>query len=182
MNSSFQSTTHHINSLLIASPPLNRFLQVSEAVVMANELLNNVAFYNNIAAHPYFDMADISPKEIAELMMETKIKLSVDLYYASNSELYIDGYDDLYTPSLLHLNLWKVNRSAASICNSLIHGCVHAVNAYNNSYGFGHGEPEDPKENTAPYWIGALAQRMVCKGAPLFLPWSTTAMCHQEAN
>ena len=150
------------NSIRIDHTGLRHYLQLSEAVIMTNDLLQHDAFYEQIAQHPGFDMANVSPETIAMLMHETLIKMHVDLYYALNSVLNIDGYDDPVNPSAIHLNIWKINRDPASICNSMINACVHAVNAYNWQYSFGHGDISPVgKENTAPYWIGALAQRMV---------------------
>ena len=158
-------------SLFISNSGLSRFYQVTEAILLANELLQNPEFYYRIAAHPGFEMADVAPEIIAGLLCETQLKMTVDLYYALDAQKNIDGYDDLNNPSSIHLNIWKINRSAASICNSIIHGCVHAVNAYNPFYSFGHGAyPAMINEHTAPYWIGALAQRMVSTEEPIILP------------
>jgi len=161
-----------VNSLFISHTSLNRFLQVSEAIILANDLLQNPEFYDRVATHPGFDLADVSPEIIAGLMCETHIKMSVHLYYATNAHLPIDGFDDISNPSCIHLNVWNINRSAASICNTIIHSCVHAVNAYNSQLDFGHGgNAAGGKDNTAPFWIGALAQRMVSDDEAVITPF-----------
>jgi hypothetical protein len=82
----------------------------------------------------------------------------------------IDGYDDSENPSFIHLNIWKIHRSPASICNTIIHSCVHAVNAMHPEHFFGHGERALTNEqNSAPYAIGALAQRVVSKGLSSYI-------------
>ena len=70
------------------------FAQVKEGVRMANELLGNEEFYSRIAGQPWFELANVSPEVIASLMRTTKIKMTVDLYYAMSSVHNIDGYDD----------------------------------------------------------------------------------------
>ncbi len=163
--------TRSLNSLFVEQAGPHRFIRVTEAINMANELLQNEEFYYEIASHPGFDGADVSPEIIAGLLCETQVKISVELYYAKDAHRNIDLYDDLLNPSRAHLNIWTINRSAASICNSIIHACVHAVNAYNPHYEFSHGEAS-PKANanTAPFWIGGLAQKMVSGNEAILLP------------
>lgn len=156
-----------VNAVHIAHAGIRHFLKVGEAVLLANDLLRQEAFYEAIAAHASFDMADVAPDMVAEFMRETRIKMSVNMYYALNPKLTIDGYDDEHDPSAIHLNIWNVNRSPASICNTIIHACVHAVNVYNPQFSFGHGKGNAfTQQNTAPYWIGALAQRILAPEEP----------------
>jgi|GEM_PF-1975598 len=160
-----------LNSLFIAQAGVNRFIRVTEAINLANDLLQNPEFYYQVAAHPGFDRSDVSPEVIAGLLCETQVKISVGLYYAKDAHRNIDIYDDLLDPSMVHLNIWTINRSAASICNSIIHGCIHAVNAYNMHYEFSHSDGSPAaNHNTAPYWIGALAQRIVAGDDTIILP------------
>jgi hypothetical protein len=160
-----------VGSIHVDPTGVKHFLKVGEAVLLANELLQSEAFYKKIAAHSHFDLADIDTETIAGMLRETQLKMSVALYYAFNSQTNIDGYDDPESPCQIHLNIWKINRSPASICNSIIHACVHAVNEYNKYFTFGHGDGSlHGKENTAPYWIGALAQQMVSKEESILLP------------
>lgn len=157
-----RSFSRHAHSLFISMAVPTRFFQVTEAIILANEVLQNQEFYCRIAAHDAFDMADVSPDIVAELMFETQVRMTVQPYYAINSHLHVDGYDDGNCPSAIPLNIWQLNRPAASICNSLIHRCVHAVNEYNSQYSFGHGRlGAAGAANTAPFWIGALAESMV---------------------
>ena len=150
------------NSIRIDYHGMRPYLQ--EAVIKVNELFRTEQFYDNIASHHAFDMADTPPQTIAVLMRKASLDMYVDLYYSMSPIKNIDGYDDMDTPSLIHINIWKLDRPVASICNTLVHSCVHAVNAYHNQYYFGHGnEPVAGKENTAPYRIGAIAQHMIAK-------------------
>lgn len=135
---------------------------VQEAVAKTNKLLQNDRFYENVTRHSQFDLATISPAEIALLMRITPIKMEVDLYYAVSPVKNIDQYDDDTNPHIIHMNIWKLERPVASICNTLLHSCVHAVNARYSKYYFGHGDNSlVGKENTAPYLIGSLAEKML---------------------
>ena len=155
-------SSYMTNSIRINYQGMRPFLQ--EAVIKVNELLRTEEFYDRICSQDSFHMADISPLSIAHLMHKANIDMELDLYYAMSPLKNIDGYDDMDTPSLIHINIWKLDRPVASICNTLVHSCVHAVNAYHNQYYFGHGnEPVAGKENTAPYRIGAIAQHMIAK-------------------
>jgi hypothetical protein len=161
-----------IRTIHIESIGIHNFSQVREAVILSNDLLDNIQFYRSIAHHPYFDLADITPGSIADLMLLTGINMHIELYYALCPLKNYDGYDDTDDPTAIHINVWKLDRSPASICNTIIHSCVHAVNAYHSKYHFGHGDlPLQARENTAPYWIGALAQQMVSKEDTIILPF-----------
>ena len=138
---------------------------------MANDVLQNDDFYAHISKHAGFHLADISPDHIAELLRKTRIEMNISLYYALSPLKNFDGFDDMEQPRNIHLNAWKIDRSPASICNTIIHSCVHAVNAHHNEYYFGHGDNRlAGKANTAPYWIGALAQTMVSPDEPIIVP------------
>ena len=151
---------------------IGNFNSVKEAAILANEVLENDAFYARIASHPFFDFSDASPATIARLMRETSITMAFDLYYAKSHVRNIDGYDDQENPFVIHMNVWKIDRSPESMCNTIIHACVHALNACHAQYYFGHGDNSlTGKENTAPYWIGALAQQIVSHEDTIIIPF-----------
>ena len=150
---------------------IGNFNTVKEAAMMANDVLRDEEFYKQIALHPFFDRCNTTPATIARLMRESAFTMTVDLYYALSPVKNIDGYDDPENPFVIHMNVWKIDRSPESMCNTIIHACVHAVNAYFEEYEFGHGDHSlNGKENTAPYWIGALAQRMNSIEDPIIIP------------
>jgi len=158
-----------MNTIRINYEGMRAYLQ--QAVIKTNELLRTREFYDQIAAHPGFDMADINPMAISELMSRANINMAVDLYYSISPFRNIDGYDDAENPALIHINIWTIQRPVASLCNTLVHSCVHAVNALNDRYYFGHGDITlDGKENTAPYQIGSIAQDMISKGETRYIP------------
>ena len=146
------------------------FVNVKVAVIQANKMLGLDDFYRQIAQHSSFDSADATPALIATFMRDANITMTLDLYHSPWPELNIDGYDDTDEPQKIHLNIWRTNRSPESICNSIIHAFVHAVNALHPGHGFGHGDSLlTGKENTAPYWIGALAQRLLSAEDPIII-------------
>lgn len=135
---------------------------VQEAVCKTNNLLRDPRFFERIAAIPQFDMADIYPAELARLMQKTRIKMEVELYYAISPVEEIDLYDDNDNPNLIHMNIWQLDRPVASLCNTMLHSCVHALNARYSQYTFGHGDHTGGgKHHTAPYMIGALGEEMI---------------------
>ena len=158
-------------SIQVDCSGITTFNNVKEAAQMANRILADDEFHDRIAQHPAFDHSDATPATIAQLMRVASFTMTLDLYYSLSPIKNIDGYDDLDNPQMIHLNIWKIDRSPESMCNSIIHACVHAVNADNDDYYFGHGDDTlHGKENTAPYWIGALAQEMVSGEEPIIIP------------
>lgn len=135
---------------------------VQEAVSKTNKLLQDPRFYDNVAKHSWFDLSTASPMEIAVLMRNAAFKMEVDLYYAVSPVKNIDLYDDDNNPDIIHMNIWKLERPVASICNTLLHSCVHAVNARHGNHYFGHGDTTlAGKEMTAPYLIGNIGEEML---------------------
>ena len=136
--------------------------QVAKAVHQANELLRNPTFYVELAKAPQFSNADISPAELADIMSQCGLSVYIDLYYAFNPTGNVDGFDDPEEPGCVHLNIWRLDRPIHSICNSLLHGCVHAVNALLPHRSFGHGDfTLAGKETTAPVYVGMLAEKLI---------------------
>lgn len=156
-----------MNATTVSYDCIRSYRKVQEAVTLSNDILRSPEFYTRISKQPRFHLASIPSDVIAGLMYDARIKMNVDLYYSVSPIKNIDGYDDLQNPNLIHLNTWKIDRSVASLCNSIIHRCVHAVNAqvnkyYFNKYYFGHdANVFYSLEKTAPHAIGAIAQKMI---------------------
>jgi len=147
------------------------FNNIREAALIANLVLRNEAFYRSIAAIPSFDHCDTSPAIIARLLSEAAFTMTLNLYYSLSPIRNIDGYDDEENPFNVHINVWKTDRSPESMCNTMIHACVHALNACHPQYYFGHGDNTlQGKHNSAPYRIGAIAQTMVSNDEPVIIP------------
>ncbi len=131
------------------------------AVEKANRLLRSREFYERISLHPFFDNTDVAPYIIANLIKKTTIKMNIRFYY-SQPRSKAHSFDDSINPRNIQVNVWTMERSVPSLCDTMLHACVHAVNAENPKYNFGHtGINENDAANTAPYWIGNLAQKMI---------------------
>lgn len=143
-------------------------LVLIDALFRTNLLLEEDFFYQAISEHRSFDMANVSASTISELLKESTLRMTIDTYIRPWSKA--DTYDNPNEPTTIYLNQWRINRSIPDFCNIFMHQVVHAVNAENPQYEFGHGDNSPVgKENTAPYWIGSLAERMI-KGAKKLVP------------
>ena len=129
------------------------------AVNCANSLLKNPQFYDCISTQNRFDMADISPSHIAEMIREADLSMRVVMYIASPR---VHGYDDPHNPDLIHINVFRNDWTISGIVNTIMHQMVHAVNDLNQQYRFSHGDRcSEGKQNTAPYWIANCAEQML---------------------
>ena len=105
-------------------------------------------------------MANVSAPMIARLLKESTLRMTLDTYVRPWSKA--DTYDNPSEPNVIYINQWRMNRSIPDFCNIFMHQVIHAVNAENPRYEFGHGDNSLlGKENTAPYWIGSLAERSI---------------------
>jgi len=148
------------------------------AVNNVNNLLQQEYFYQGIMRHANFDMCDITPRQLAGLMRISDIRMSIDLYYSLKPFSKAVSYDDAEDATVIHLNKWNLNRSVESLCNTLMHQCIHAVNELFPQFSFGHGDSATAgKENTAPYWIAALAQRLISDDNSLY-----EALNHEDVS
>lgn len=137
---------------------------IREAVIYTNNLFSYDAFINMIGSNKKFDMANTSPQKIASMIRNTDLYLSVDLYLPLPFAKDAYAYDDPLNPTMIHMNKRTLNRPVHSLCNTMVHQCVHAINAANPGCYFGHGDNNpDGKDNTAPFWIAGLAQKLIAQ-------------------
>lgn len=72
------------------------------------------------------------------------------------------AYTDGRFPNTLFLNFKKLDREIEDIAATIIHESIHALDDAEATYTFGHGNNSSAgKDNTAPYWIGNLAYRIL---------------------
>jgi len=141
--------------------------KVQTAVEMANSVLNNELFYSRIREKESFDLSTASPAVIADLIQNSDLTFKVDFFYPSGLFQAIKyrktlAYTDSRYPNTLFLNLKKLNRAEESIAATIIHESIHALDHDAVDYTFGHGNNSAVgKENTAPYWIGNLANKIL---------------------
>ncbi len=133
--------------------------EIIQATQKANELLKSPAFFDAIRAHASFDMANVSPAVVATLMGEATVTMIIEMYFSRNRRVF--GYDDPAHPEIIHINQNRNEFNVPALVNTMLHETVHAVDDLNPEASFGHGDNSSAgKENTAPYWIGSLAERM----------------------
>ncbi len=143
---------------------------VQDAVLATNMLLKRDEFYKRIAALSPLSLATVSSADIASMMRSSGISITVGVYYSICPDKKIDGFDNECNPNEIFINFWTLDRSIASLCNTIIHGCVHAVNALHKNVFFGHGNVlSGSPEATAPYVIGGLAEAMIGGAQPYSL-------------
>ncbi|GEQ87429.1 hypothetical protein ULMS_29370 [Patiriisocius marinistellae] len=140
--------------------------KVEEATEMANSILKNPVFYSKIREKNNFDLSTASPQIIADLIENSDLEFKVDLFYPSGWRAIkyrkTFAYMDHRFPNTLFLNLKKLNRSSRSIAATIIHESLHALDHEAIDYTFGHGNNSSKgKSNTAPYWIGNLANKIL---------------------
>lgn len=149
---------------------------IKAATTYVNNLFVYTPFLEAIYCNTHFDMADVSPKKIVKMIEHTNLKLTLDLYLPALLSNKAYAYDDPNKQSIIHMNKIALNRPIHSICNTMVHQCVHALNAHHPSTYFGHGSnTAEGKDNTAPFWIAGLAQRIVAADDRLF-----EAMPHED--
>ena len=138
---------------------------IQTAVSNVNVLLQSSDFYEAIRRHKRFDLANVPPAWIADLLEASDITMHIDFYFSIHPFSKSMTVDNPKNPTIIYLNRWSLGRSLDGLCNALVHQCIHAVNANFQQYSFGHGNNStEGKENTAPYWIADLAQKMITKG------------------
>jgi hypothetical protein len=144
---------------------------ILQAVLEANAVLKNPEFYEIVAQHDQFDMANISPALISGLIKASTLEFKVNVFqptlftYLKYYKTY--AYTDSNFPNTLFLNANKLARQSAEIAATIIHESVHAVNN-TTIYEFGHGDNSSAgKKNTTPYWIGNLAYQLLTNTRPL---------------
>lgn len=139
---------------------------VQEAVKMANSVLKNEDFYKMIRQVPKFDLSTASTTFIAEFIHNSNLIFKIELFYPSGWRAIkyrkTFAYTDENYPNTLFLNLKKLDREIEDIAATIIHESVHALDDECIEFTFGHGNNSSVgKDNTAPYWIGNLAYKIL---------------------
>lgn len=130
---------------------------IAKAVEVANRLLSDQVFLKEVAKKLTFDMSTASGAHISALILrKSNIDVIVNLYYKRFSRAL--GYYNPGEYDQIYLNT-KYYRSVESYVNSFIHEFIHLIDDLDETQSFGHGSNSPGgKQNTAPYWIGNLAE------------------------
>lgn len=138
-----------------------------------NDLAHNQEFWNDIRAHEGFDHAERTPAEIVQSMQEKEKPSEVKVYTPSRFSRVVNRSTIAYVspsrPHTLYYNSYKLFRNIEKIVNTIVHEYVHSVDwseEHSRSIDYGHaGNSSAGKQNTAPYWIGKLAETYFLKSA-----------------
>lgn len=132
------------------------------AVAEVNQLFTCIPFLDGVSKLKKFDLANITPQKIIHMIQETDLKLSLDLYWPQPFSSRAYAYDDTHADPVIHMNRLTLDRPIHSLCNTIMHQAVHALNTVHQDVYFGHGNnnPEG-KEHTAPYFLAGLAQQLI---------------------
>lgn len=128
---------------------------VKEAVALAESILQSDEFYESIASKSEYDMADISPKELADTIKDFDEPANIKVRKLGLLA-YGTTMGDTFTINVRKLVTWRgiPKRSIPSLVGTIIHEYIHVVdNNVEASFGHGNNKPTG-KENTAPYYIG----------------------------
>ena len=135
---------------------------VITAVKKANEILNSKYFYDEVRKVPRFDNTKLSGHEIADRMEKANQDIKIVRKIKPIANASTKTSDKIKISSSLFGKDSTGNFSLSIAVNTLIHETVHAVDFLSSGSEFTHDEnsPEG-QENTAPWVIGAIAEKMV---------------------
>ncbi len=136
------------------------------SVRCANELLKNPFFHERICGKPYFDRTTARPGHLSKLIQDSNMVFRVTTFKPKGIVERIRfkktlALTDNRYPGRLFLNENKLNHSTEHIAATIIHESIHALDQI-STVSFGRGDDRGQgKGNTAPYWIGNLAYRIL---------------------
>jgi hypothetical protein len=134
---------------------------IFNAVAKANQILQNPAFYSEIGKFPPFHFSSLTPIEITKLMENSEWRITVRGAFKPIANASTSTHD------LIKVSTINFSRDLATGVNTLIHETVHAIDLENGTLEFTHdGNSPDGQENTAPWRIGELAER-IASGEPV---------------
>jgi hypothetical protein len=130
--------------------------KITEAVAEANKILSSDEFYRKVDSIQKFDNTTYSGSQITKEMNAIKT-IEVTEYYKKHTKTTAK------TETEINVNTAKLNRSLASITNTLVHETIHAVDwTTNKHWDYTHRtQYEEIPPVSAPYVIGLIAEKMV---------------------
>lgn len=137
-------------------------IDVIAAIKKANEILNTKAFYDEIRKVAHFDNSKLTGKEVADRMEQANQQVTIVRKFKPIANAGTKTSDKIKISKSLFGKDSTGNFVLSIAVNTLIHETVHAVDFLNTGGEFTHdGNEEDGQENTAPWVIGAIAEKMV---------------------
>lgn len=136
--------------------------QIKNAIAKAKEILATPGFYDGIRVKKNFTHTSEPASDIADALKKAKLTVRVRGYKGGDDTrtlAYVDG--DF--PTTIFINSSKTeDRKVLSITNTLIHETIHILDRSVPEARFGHGgNSSNGKKNSAPYWIGAYASKIL---------------------
>jgi hypothetical protein len=131
-------------------------IKIIESVKKANEILADTGFYNQVNAIREFDNTVYSGHQILAEMKSIKT-VEITEYFKRHTRTTAK------TQTKISINTAKLNRSLASIVNTLVHESIHAADwLVNRHWNYTHKtQYEEIPPISAPYIIGSIAEGMV---------------------
>ncbi len=132
-------------------------VKIVNAVAQANDILANPLFYTQIEAITQFDNSTYSGLQVANEIRDLNKTIDVRTYWWPLSRVNAKSETEI------NVNTAKLGRTLASVTNTLIHEMVHVTDWLTNSkWDYTHdGQSPDGQDKTAPWAIGAIAEKMV---------------------
>ena len=137
---------------------------IGEAVKIANSVLSNEKFYKEIAKKKDFDESDITGKVLSNLIKMSTVEAQIEIYKSFWPWSASNAYTTPQQPDRIRLNERKFDdiTSAEQWAVTIVHEYVHLVDFETAEYDFGHGSNKRAnKENTAPYWVEEVANKII---------------------
>lgn len=131
-------------------------IKIADAVICANRILQSKEFYSRIKLYSHFDNSPMSGEWV-----------SIEIF-ACNDTIQVTEYSKRWTKCLaktqteICVNTAKLDRSNASITNTIIHEMVHYVDwDTNHRWDYTHyGQGSEDPPASAPYVIGMIAEQL----------------------
>ena len=128
---------------------------LAQAVQLANTILRDPSFYDQIAAVPNFEYSTYTGQQVADEIRNLQQNPEVDTYWRPWSGATAQ------TQTKININTAKLNRPLPSIVNTLLHENTHFVDwAVNQNWDYTDRNVWEDPPLSAPYKIGAIAEAM----------------------
>jgi hypothetical protein len=137
--------------------------RLKRATETANQILSDPIFYEEIGRKERYDNSDLSGFEIAELIKNYSTSVRLKTYWAPTGANAKAKYSTYFKINLAFTG--SRDRTLASLTKTLVHEYVHCVDRGTEPEGFqfthvDNDNPDGEEDNTAPWFIGAIALSM----------------------
>ena len=138
--------------------------KIKDAITEASRVLSDENFYRLINQKNVFDYSNCTASQVTDAIKSCSLQLSIRTYKHPWGPSLGKEYPS--DPTGIYINIARRKfdeRTIPSVVNTLIHEAVHAADADNVSLDFNHGDDNKSigKGNSAPYWIGCLAEMLL---------------------